>query len=324
MKKSIMVVVALLLVAVVSTACNFPFGNQNPPQMVTPNLTLTALFGRIQTMPPTITPIYIIVTNTPNPAIPTNTAVPVVPTNTTAPAITAIPPTSAPVITAVPPTAVPVMQRGGTLMTAGYLATAPVIDGSWAEWKDYTTQYPVAIVVFGQSNWTGADDLEAAYAAAWDYNYLYLGVKVHDDKYVQNATGQDLYKGDSVEVLLDANLYGDFYLQNLDSDDYQLGISAGNSGTSPEAFMWFPSNVAGARSQVTTAYATETGLYRIESRIPWSVFGITPTNGMHLGFAVSVSDNDDSSSNKQQTMVSSAYYRNLLKPTSWGEIVLVK
>ncbi len=316
MKKFALVSVSLLILMLVATACNLPFGNQAPQQEVTPNLTLTALFGPEQTMPPTVTPVYLVVTNTPEPVLPTAE-----PTNTSAPAATN---TAVPLITAIPPTTAPVMERGGNLMTAGYLNFTPTIDGSWAEWKDYTTQYPVATVVYGKSNWTGPDDLQASFAAAWDYNYLYLGVKVYDDQYVQNATGQNLYEGDSIEVLLDSNLYGDFYYNVLSPDDYQLGISAGASGTSPEAFMWFPSNVAGARSQIVTGYTTEPGLYRIESMIPWSVFGVTPYAGMHLGFAVSVSDNDDPGNNAQQTMVSSATYRNLLDPTTWREIVLTK
>ncbi|MEA5077617.1 MAG: sugar-binding protein [Anaerolineaceae bacterium] len=322
MKKVVIVLVSLLTLMLALTACSLPFGNQ-PQQVVTPNLTLTALFGPAQTMPATVTPVYVVVTNTPEPATatpePTNTTAPTA-TNTTAAIITSVP-----LITSIPPTSAPVMARGDNLMTAGYINFEPSIDGSWSEWKDYTTQYPVASVVYGKSNWTGPDDLQASYAAVWDYNYLYLGVKVYDDKYVQNATGQDLYKGDSVELLLDADLYNDFYTNKLSPDDYQLGISAGSGGSNPEAFLWFPSNVAGSRSsKVTTGFTTEDGLYRIESRIPWSVFGITPYAGMHLGIAVSVSDNDDSGSNKQQTMVSSAPYRNLLDPTSWREIVLSK
>jgi hypothetical protein len=88
--------------------------------------------------------------------------------------------------------------------------------------------------------------------------------------------------------------------------------------------MWFPSAWAGTRSDITIALAQETGTYHIEARIPWSDFGINPTTGTHFGFAVSVSDNDDTSTNSQQTMASSAPYRSLVDPTSWGEIVLTK
>ena len=331
MKKSIKLMLTVLLVVVVAAGCNFPtIAVQYPSNVVTPNMTLTALFDTSQNIPPTVTPVIVIVTNTPGPVTetPTNTAVPTsTATSTAVPTATA----TATIVQNLPPQQPQppqqqVMQRGGTLMSAAYLNFTPTIDGSWSEWKDYTTQYPAASVVYGRNNWTGADDLEASYAAAWDYNYLYLGVKVRDDNYVQNATGANLYLGDSIELLLDTNLYGDYYIQSLNSDDYQLGISAGNAGAgiAPEAYLWFPSNVAGSRSQVTIGSTFETGVYRIEAQIPWSVFGITPTAGMHLGIAVSASDNDNSGSNIQQTMVSSAYNRHLTNPTTWGEIILTK
>lgn len=318
MKKSINAIITIVLVAIVAAACNLPFQNQ-PVAVETPNATLTALFNTNINIPATITPIYIVVTNTPEPVVATNTSAP---TNTTEPTNTTAP-TAAPTKTALPP-APPVNPRG-PVMEAGYISFDPTIDGSWSEWKDYTTQYPVTYVVYGGSNWKGSDDLEASYAAVWDYDYLYIGVKVHDDKYVQNAEGQDLYLGDSIEILLDTNFNGDYYTQSLSSDDYQLGISAGNDDdVDKEAFLWFPSSKAGDRSSVDIGFTTEEGLYRIEARIPWSVFSVTPAKGMHLGIAVSVSDNDDSEANKQQTMVSSAPNRHLLNPTTWGEIVLNK
>jgi hypothetical protein len=318
MKISIKAIITIVLVALVATACNFPFPDQ-PVAQPTPNLTLTALFDTSLNIPATVTPIYIVVTNTPEPVVATNTSAP---TNTTAPTNTSLPPTN----TAVPATAV-VMQRGGTLMTAKYINFAPTIDGSWAEWKDYTTQYPAASVVYGGSKWSGAADLEASYAAVWDYDYLYIGVKVHDDKFVQNATGQNLYLGDSAEILVDANLFGDYYSQSLSSDDYQLGISAGNAGAGipKEAFLWFPSSKAGDKSNVEIGFTQEDGgIYRYEIKIPWSVIGITPSKGLAFGIAVSASDNDNPDKNEQQTMVSSAFNRHLTDPTTWGEIVLQK
>jgi hypothetical protein len=320
MKKSINAIITIVLVAIVAAACNLPFQNQ-PAAVETPNATLTALFNTNINIPATITPIYIIVTNTPEPVVATNTSAP---TNTPEPTNTSAPTTEPTKTNTSLPPAPPVNPRG-PVMEAGYISFDPTIDGSWAEWKDYTTQYPVTSVVYGASNWKGSADLEASYAAVWDYDYLYIGVKVHDDKYVQNAKGQDLYLGDSIEILLDTNFNGDYYTQSLSSDDYQLGISAGNNDdVDKEAFLWFPSSKAGDRSNVDIGFTTEEGIYRIEARIPWSVFSVTPAKGMHLGIAVSVSDNDDSEANKQQTMVSSAPNRHLLNPTTWGEIVLNK
>lgn len=312
MRKSIKAIIVVLAVGLLATACVATGGNTAQP---TPNLMLTALFATNATIPATITPIYVVVTNTPEPtAQPTNTSQPTAteePTNTMAA-------TPAPTNTAQPPAP----GTRGYVMYAGKISFDPTIDGSWEDWKDYTTQYPITSVVYGRSNWSGEDDLKASFAAVWDYDYLYIGVKVHDDIYTQEAKGADLYKGDSIELLVDSNLNGDYYVQSLSPDDYQLGISAGSNGTKPEAYLWFPSSKAGNRDSVDIGFTSEAGLYRIEARIPWSIFGISPEKGMHIGFAVSVSDDDNKTSKLQQTMVSSAPYRSLVNPTTWGELVL--
>jgi hypothetical protein len=72
------------------------------------------------------------------------------------------------------------------------------------------------------------------------------------------------------------------------------------------------------------AAVTSAGLWRLEAAIPWSVLGITPANGMHLGFAVSVSDNDKADENLQQSMISSTPNRVLTDPTTWGDLTLEK
>jgi hypothetical protein len=319
MKRSIVIIASIILVALVASACNLLPGApaQNNTNADTPNLTLTALFNTSLNIPAPVTPIYIVVTNTPEAVIPTNTAEPVIPTNTTAP-------TNTPANT-VPPT--PADPHSGALMEAGYIDFDPDIDGSWNEWKEYTTQYTVSYVVYGANKWSGAEDLEASYAAVWDYDYLYISVKVHDDVYAQIAKGEELYEGDSIEILLDTNLSGDYYSQTLSSDDYQLGISHGNSAKSipQQAYLWFPSGKTGLKSNVDIGFTIdENGTYRYEARIPWSVFGVTPSNGMRMGIAVSVSDNDDTTSKVQQTMVSSAVNRHLTNPMTWNIIVFHK
>jgi hypothetical protein len=190
-----------------------------------------------------------------------------------------------------------------------------------------TVKYKLPYVVWGAKNWTGQADLEGAYAAGWDYTYLYIGVKVSDDVYAQRLSGDGMYKGDSVELLIDTNLLGDFYVSSIDSDDYQLGLSAGNAGAgiAKEAYLWYPAAVKGTRSQVIMSTVFEsTPIYRIEAAIPWSMLGVTPTTGMRIGFAVSINDNDSTTENLQQTMISTAGYRYFLNPTTWGELILLK
>ncbi len=101
----------------------------------------------------------------------------------------------------------------------------PSIDGDWSEWPN--AEIPAGYVVFGSSQWVNSNDLNSSYKVAYDSNNLYLAVKVIDDIYVQNATGYKIYLGDSVEVLFDTDLAGDYYYRGLSIDDYQLGISPG-------------------------------------------------------------------------------------------------
>jgi hypothetical protein len=312
MKNSIKLLVVIVLIAFTLVSCNWPYKvTQEPNVQVTPNLTLTALFDTSKNIPPTITPPAIV---TEAPVLPT-VAIPTVALPTVAPTATLVPPV---------PTAAP---RVRWQMQAKNIADAPPMDGTYETWVDKTTKYKLPFVVWGASNWTGQADLEGAYAAVWDYTYLYIAVKITDDKYVQKLSGDSMYKGDGVELLIDTKLSADYYNQYLDNDDFQIGLSAGNSGLglAPEAYQWYPSGSKGTKSQITLATIFESDtIYRIEARIPWSYLGVTPTPGMKLGFAVSINDNDNTSSNVQQTMISTAQFRNFLDPTSWDEIVLAK
>ena len=316
----------VFLITFLLAACSFPAPTQSTQEpSITPNLTMTALFSTpFPTQPLPTQTLQGIVTATSQPtAIPSETVAPTTPATATA-----VPPTSTPVpptATSKPPTAtLDTSHRAGTSFQAQLLSKAPVINGDWTDFpqRDYTAQ----LVVFGKQNWTGSDDLSGSFRVAWDKNYLYIAAKVRDDVYVQNATGVELFKGDSLEILVDTNISGDFFVQQTNSDDYQLGISPGRpdvNGTR-EAWLWQPTNVAGTRSQVKIAATRNASehLTRYEAAIPWSLLGVTPKSGMHFGFVLSISDNDNTEKNEQQTMISSDRFRDLFDPTSWNDLVL--
>lgn len=299
----------LAMLALSVLACRLPTGAAaRPTTSATPNRTMTALVETLTAYPL----IPKVITATPEPTeTPTQTATP-----------TAVPPTPTSTSTSVPVYIVP--QRSAAYVVAPYFYTPPLLDGSWDEWS--TAEYSASYVVYNSGNWVGEDDLAAAFRIGWDSQYLYIAVKVRDDHYVQNATGQNLYKGDSIEILMDTNLYGDFYYNQVSADDYQLGISPGLGGTGgpKEAELWFPRSIGGSRPQVQIAATGGDGVYRVEAAVPWNVFGVSAYAGEHLGFALSVSDNDDDAANVQQSMVSNVPARKLLNPTTWGELVLTQ
>ena len=187
-------------------------------------------------------------------------------------------------------------------------------------------QYPANYVVWGDDNWNNSEDLSSSIMVEWDEDYLYVAWKVFDDKYKQISTGDEIYLGDSVEVLFDSFVQDDYWNQYLDWDDYQIGVSPGKFtvGNKPQAYIWYPSNKTGSTTKVIIGTKTISDGYRVTIGIPWKTLGVKPYNGARYGFAASVSDDDSKNGGEQQSMVSSSPYRTLTDPTTWGDLVLVK
>ena len=320
----------LILLLAATLACSLP-GISAPTPFVfpTPDLTMTALFN--PTIEPNVTftsPPPVILTDTPGPtsqdtAIPTQAPQDTLPPAPSATATLSLP-TSAPTSTpaATRSSAGPGMRTGPSV--AGiYFDNPPDIDGKLGEWGLDT--YAIDRVVYGADRHSGINDLSGAMMVGWDETNLYLGVRVRDNDYVQEATGRNLFRGDSLEVLLDTDVSVDYYVRGLSNDDYQLGISPGSPspGEDPEAYLWFPASIEGSRSGVDIGVEALDDGYRVEVAIPWSLFGVEPDEGDHFGFAVSISDNDREGEEVQQSMVSNVSTRMLTDPTTWGDLTLV-
>ncbi len=299
----------LLIIILVSMSCNLPLmAAPTPFVFPTPDMTMTALFA-------------------PTEIIPTDTAVP--DTATPEPTETPLPtatdsPTNTPTNTAIPATAVPPSHRSSPHIEAQYVKKAPQLDGGWGDWV--AIEYPANYVVYGAQNWKNAGDLSASVMVEWDEDYLYVAWKVYDDKYVQISTGDEIYLGDSVEVLLDTFVQSDYWYQYLNWDDVQIGASPGKNsvGNKPQAYLWFPSDRAGTTTKVIVGTKTFSEGYRVTIGIPWKTLGVTPYTGARYGFAASVSDDDSKHGGSQQSMVSTSPNRILTDPTTWGDLILVK
>jgi hypothetical protein len=209
---------------------------------------------------------------------------------------------------------VEVYQTGGT---------APTID-----WTVVNTQWTTPFINSVSTKVFGTTSETATFTLKWDSEYLYMVALVADNTYQQDTGGgADMYKGDSIEILLDTNLKGDYCDHGMSSDDYQLGISAGSGATAPAAWLWYPLSKAGAKvitasSSITPAgwVATPAGWIMI-ARIPWNVFGVTPAGGEYYGFAFSVSDDNHPGQNLQDGMISTDPNRTFPSdPTLWGTI----
>ncbi len=176
----------------------------------------------------------------------------------------------------------------------------------------------------------GSTDNKARFSMKWDAEYIYLAIMVEDDIFVQETSGgANLYQGDSIEMLIDTNLKGDYCDTEIDGDDYQLGISPGflqdPTQRLPSAYLWWPSSIAGPKVvDIAAAFtvAPDPAGYIIEARFPWAMFG-NPAHlgGEYYGWALSVSDNDHAATAHQDGMISTAPKRKVWNnPTLWGTL----
>jgi hypothetical protein len=315
------IALALILIGLLSSCAGFLEESQVTPTGISPvDQTVTEIFSALITLtPPTpvIDPVTALPVAGPIETVDASTQTPLAVPNENIQSLTAtkeVVPVDTEVVN---PTA-----RPGDSVTATYLSSTPVVDGIWGEWK--TDIYPANFLTFGNENWTGEEDLGASYRIGWDEKYLYLAVKIGDDTYVQNSTGQEIYNGDCIEILMDTNVPVDYSNGQLNNDDFQLGISPGNPkpGKGTEAFLWFPRLVDGSKSDVKIAAVEEDWGYRVETAIPWEIFGISPVPGMHYGFALRVLDNDEPLKEIRQTIVSNDRGIKIADPTSWIDLEL--
>jgi hypothetical protein len=176
---------------------------------------------------------------------------------------------------------------------------------------------------YADEGWTGASDLSATFYIGWDNTALYLGVRRTDDTFVQISWGRYMYRGDDVEIQLDADLAGDYYTTSMSNDDYQIGLSPGNfSSIDPEVYRWYPRALESWLNAAEVDAKRINGGYELEARIPWSTMSVTPIAGGRYGFALSLSDNDLAGTSTFQSMVSSVSTRTLSDPTTWGTLIL--
>lgn len=206
---------------------------------------------------------------------------------------------------------------------AAYAGTPPNIDGDISDWPELYGQ--IANVIYKPENWSGSADLSATFAAAWDSNNLYLALNVTDDAHVQTEQGRDLFKGDGVDLLLDANLVVDADFPYPNFDDYQIGLSPGAlQANAPfaQAYRWYPLEQAASLPEVLVAARPTDGGYQLEAAIPWSTLGVAIADNRIFGFVMSVSDNDLPNTADQQTLLSSTPGRDLGNPTTWDLLQL--
>ncbi|WP_438446362.1 sugar-binding protein [Gorillibacterium sp. sgz5001074] len=154
---------------------------------------------------------------------------------------------------------------------------------------------------------SGTANNSAEFGVLWDDQYLYVGAKVTDAELFNNSN--EPYLDDSVEVYLDGNHnQGSVY----DSFDRQF-IKGWNDSDLFES--------RGLKSGVLHAWSAIPGGYSIELAIPWVSLGLTPAEGMLIGFDVAVNDEDTGNGRDSQIMWAGTG-DNWSNTSSFGELLL--
>ncbi|MGB0388837.1 MAG: protein kinase domain-containing protein [Ardenticatenaceae bacterium] len=205
--------------------------------------------------------------------------------------------------------------------------TPPVIDGNFdlseGEWGNERV-FDASNVVHQPQNSSGANDISALFVTLWDETYLYLGVEVSDDVLVQTQSGNQIFRGDSLDLTFDADLAGDFGDASLSRDDYQIGVVPGEVfNRSSEVYRWYPRARESSLANVDVRSQRIQEGYQVELRIPWSEIGISPQAESSYGFSLGATDNDTPNTAQLQSLISSSPAHLLRDATKRGTLILM-
>lgn len=219
----------------------------------------------------------------------------------------------------------------GVLYRCGFLRSIK-IDGDLADWPKNVSWHQVTHDM-GWNNPTNDEDGSFKFACVADKDYLYVAVKITDDKEcINESIGRDVYDDDSVELYIDGdNSKATVY----EPDVCQITIGRYNTGVNPEKpklNAWTGENGQGipadqTGTMVAVADDPQSG-YAMEIAVPLKVFGIELANGTVIGFNIQLNDDDDGGSydhklswSKKEREGSEASWTN---PSVFGELEFVE
>ena len=189
------------------------------------------------------------------------------------------------------------------------------IDGDLGDWgavPNAMTLGEAAQVVWGPGTWTSPQDLSGTVRIAWRHDHLFVAVEVVDDAVSQSQRGSNLWKGDHIEVYLDAQPELGPQRDIFGEGQFQLGFSPGNFlntgdpliDCAPEAYCFRPRGTV-LEGAVVAAARTPAG-YTLEIAVPWAALGVPkPAEGMPISFEIGLSDTDGSEAQQEALMTTS-------------------
>lgn len=157
---------------------------------------------------------------------------------------------------------------------------------------------------------SGVNDNQVSFDTKWDNNNLYVAVKVLDANLV-NDSGLNTYNDDAIEIFIDGlNNRSKTY----QADDNQIFIGYGD----PTFETYHNSD------GIHSATHSIEGGYTVELMVSWSNIGITPKEGMKIGFDIGNDDDDglNGDQDREGVLMWQGDDNNWQDTTNFGEVFL--
>ena len=200
----------------------------------------------------------------------------------------------------------------------------PNVDGNLSEWRD-SEFHQLPYNDFKPENVTSSSDLDTSIATRWTDSHFYVAVRIVDDRLFNVSRGDQLYRGDGIELSVDAALDRDFGDAEMDGDDYQIGIQPGQAfDRSPEVYRWYPKVWEGSIETFAVESQRTADGYDVEIRIPWGEIGIVPRHEGLYGFDIAINDDDTLDNPEQESKMTLSRNHSFHDPTTWGVLVLIR
>jgi hypothetical protein len=194
----------------------------------------------------------------------------------------------------------------------------PAIDGQLDEWQGVPNAWTIDTkeqCVHGGNKWASPADLSAKVWLAWRQDYLYLATDVTDDRHQQKGRAENMWRGDHIELYLDATPDAEPERKIFGAGQMQFGFNPGNLektgdplvDIAPEAVVFNPLGFA-PEGVLIAAKKTEKG-YALEAAVPWALIARIggkaaelPAVGKTLAIEVGISDTDGSEAAQEKMM----------------------
>ncbi len=141
----------------------------------------------------------------------------------------------------------------------------------------------------------------------------------------QELTGEDLSRGDVVELWLDMDVGGDYDSSTINADDFQIVLSAGDFTTRrAEAHIFYPEPADTERNRfVRVRAAPLPNGYTLEASIAWELLSVTPSADLIIGYAIVLSDIDDRTLSDVQSQLTTTPKSPFRNPRTFGNLRLL-